>query len=354
MRFKQIRKIEGIRKVRVNKDTEILVTENAVLDGNHEVLSSGEINPITYWYKDCFYFSTYDGDVYKYNELDKTTILLYDIKDTGITIGKEDKIFLDLTVDNLNYTAVHNITDGSFKKLPYQFIEIACSDSVMLGGIRAFRDVKELKMYDFLKESVLWGVDYSSEKWHTTDDGEEREGQVTKVIGIHEGQVLVQLAPYVLLALDVKTGEELWRTQDFFEGNIDKQYVYYDVSGHTNFNWHLEKEENALYLFARFYGLKIDLITQTIEVVYDLSPESGNEVWDLSLTNKVGDLLYFSGCEDFKAWRTDVGVFDLVKKEVVWSYRCENGGFYMAAPEVSNDKLYIIDNNRNLSIFEKV
>jgi len=237
-----------------------------------------------------------------------------------------------------------------------------------------------LKSLSLLTGEYEWVFDVSIFPSYRFID-ETKPEEIKRLIGIWNNLLLVVLASGKLLALDIHTGEQAWlMTSDIYEAGGAIPLIDHVV---------LSEKEDKLYALHREYFVEIDL--QKVSITryrhygtkaypkhpFDESigiPERLKNLPDTSLVGiSVSAATYFQDHFYFTAYTQRVGgrdqnipidggyvgVFNIQTEEVEWWYDLgflgHNEKDYRSpqAPQVTADKLYVLDSVGTLHIFER-
>ncbi len=204
-----------------------------------------------------------------------------------------------------------------------------------------------------LKNYEIKTISFAENKWFSTDedDTKEYEGKIFQIIGEWNNQLLVHIGRYRLIALNIDTGEELWRIENFLGNLSSDKTIHFSRGTQTITKLVLDEADNAIYLFARKHLIKINLKEKITSVIKDYHKDTGFN-WDFNYIRLNGDFISFSASEGFK-FPNYFGVIDKQSKEILWSTKCNGGAYMVEAPQINNNKLYVRDSKNTLYVYEK-
>lgn len=202
----------------------------------------------------------------------------------------------------------------------------------------------------FLKSISLLTGEY---KWEVDLSPSYPTAQIHEIIGVYKNVLLVSLNEGTLLGLDTEKGVILWE-------------MPYQAALKVRFNRgiHLDTEKGLLYCLSGNGFAVIALVnqqvirskndyyvyTEEITEPYQYGYSDAGSAFGLSCWQ--GDYLYFTASKGtaFYGW---LGVFHIPTMEVVWEYQIQNGETFNSPPQVSENKLYVLDTGGTLHIFER-
>lgn len=190
-------------------------------------------------------------------------------------------------------------------------------------------------------------------KWLSTDTDDKKyyDGRIFQIIGVWNNQLLLHLGRYRLIALNVDTGEELWRIENFLKEIEDDKTIHFKLGIKTVTDWILDETEDVAYLFARKYLIKLDLKQKKASLIKDYFKDTGFN-WSFKYVQIQDNLITFSAGEEFK-FPSYFGVIDKESKEILWSTKCNSGSYLVEAPKINGNKLYVSDSENTLYVYEK-
>lgn len=194
-------------------------------------------------------------------------------------------------------------------------------------------------------------ISIANNKWISTEN-EFYDGKIWQILGQWNNQLLVFIGKFRILAFDLKTGKELWRIEDFLNEISANSTLIFTKSKRISIKWLLSEEHSKAYLLVRNFFYELDLIKRKSNLVKEYNEASKLE-WDFKESRLCGDVITFSASNKLGALPNAAGVIDINTKEILWTTKCESGVYFEEAPQIKDNKLYILDSQKNLHIFEK-
>jgi hypothetical protein len=176
---------------------------------------------------------------------------------------------------------------------------------------------------------------------------EDKIGQISKIYGIFEGNLVVSMTKYLLFGIDPHTGEVVWE--------LPRTHGLLPMD-----NLQFNQDQNKLVYLKGNGFYEIDLasrqITRTIPLKSKMFDQLGNpfnvymfEVW--------GNRLIFSGNYLGKMWTSALlGCFNMDTLEFEWvePVPIDQGEFIGKAPVVAGNKVYLGTSEGTLFVYEMV
>ena len=97
---------------------------------------------------------------------------------------------------------------------------------------------------------------------------------------------------------------------------------------------------------------EIDLNNKKSQLIKDYN-KAGDQEWYFKNSRLYDDYITFSGANVLGKFPMIAGVIDRDTKEILWTIKCEAGIYFEEAPQIKEDRLYILDSSKTLHIFEK-
>lgn len=214
-----------------------------------------------------------------------------------------------------------------------------------------YRNLNTLKVYSFRTKSIV-EITVPLEEWSSLD-GEKNKNRIYQTIGQWKNELLVFIGKFKLISFDLETGKELWRLDDFLKeksSNPIFDLPSRNMSGSVK--WHLSASENKGYLLVQNCLFELDLNTKKSQLIKDYN-ESTEQEWYFKNSRLYDDCLTFSGANVLGKFPMVAGVIDRNTKEILWTIKCEPGIYFEEAPQIKDNKLYILDSSQTLRIFER-
>jgi hypothetical protein len=231
-------------------------------------------------------------------------------------------------------------------------------------GARRFSNDHYFIAAEYLNNSVLKIIELPSfasisipvdaDSW-SSSEGSTIKGEVCQTIGIWNNQLILHLAKFVIVALDIKTGKRLWQIDNFFESIDADKYISFDESssGRTPMEWHLDTSKGFAYLLVRHFFLQLDLHHQTCVPGKSYLSDEPEHRWNFTRTRLVeGGEIFFAGSKGFSSTSNYIGCFDVKEQAVHWENKADDGSYYAEAPREYEDGLCVLDNKNFLHVFE--
>lgn len=244
------------------------------------------------------------------------------------------------------------------KELYIAFEKTNGNKSLILFDIETLKKVNIIENFDLgisllFEDNLVITEGWTKIKSLSIETGEylwetqiNRNAEILKLLGIRADELIVCLKrgnmDFGLLGINIHTGEIAW--------NMDDNDL---LNGYTlNFS----PDENALFCVKnsgfKSYYLELDLFTKK-PLRFDEIPN----FFDLGLIIEriwvKDNLIYFFARKGSK-FSTVAGVMDYKTLEILWQEQIVVGSWaYLSDLQVDNDKLYILDGEGVLHIFEK-
>jgi outer membrane protein assembly factor BamB len=197
-----------------------------------------------------------------------------------------------------------------------------------------------------LEGKELWSFSVLGK--YTDIRGEEQRTIYMGTLGLHYGILWIWLSSGELIGLDEKTGELVKKIG--LETSINNEKFKFGGAMQIDAN-----TASLIGLWSKYY-IEVHLNDPRLQVKYTSLAES-LESSSMSISFRSHNFpydaksIYF--CDDRQG---KIGVFDRDKKEVVWSYELEmkrEGVAQILEMKYSKNRLYVLDRNNTLHIFEK-
>ncbi|MBI1668513.1 hypothetical protein I7X29_07920 [Capnocytophaga sp. p1a2] len=208
-----------------------------------------------------------------------------------------------------------------------------------------------MQTINFLSGQFLWEFPLSSlGRWKNSWD-EERDFEVYKLIGIYNNILWAFIEIGGFIGLDIKTGELKYRISEYHMGKESKLFFRSD--------YYLDNERGKIFGLAHIF-IEIDL-NQDPPFVTQYGLQEEFEKYNIKKANDIAEdfvvqdnLLYFYLAEQLK-----FGVLDINTKEIIYVSEpiavVERDDCFTQLKDlkVSENKVYILDSNNTLHIFER-
>ena len=214
-----------------------------------------------------------------------------------------------------------------------------------------FKNKNTIQGIEIYTGQFLWEFPLSSlGKWKNSWD-EERDFEVYKLIGIYNNILWAFIEIGGFIGLDIKTGELKYRISEYHMGKESKLFFRSD--------YYLDNERGKIFGLAHIF-IEIDL-NQDLPFVTQYGLQEEFEKYNIKKANDIAEdfvvqdnLLYFYLAEQLK-----FGVLDINTKEIIYVSEpiavVERDDCFTQLKDlkVSENKVYILDSNNTLHIFER-
>ena len=286
-----------------------------IFDENLELIEKGKDKV---FYKLSNFYIAYDQD-------ENNTIL----------IDKKDNLIKLEYIDSSPISVFSN---------EYVYIYIYIKDKI-------YDDVMSIRAFSIQEKKHLWEFSLASfGKWKNSWD-EERFFEVYKLIGIYNNifWAFIELGGFI--GLDIKTGELKYRISEYHMGKESKLFFRSD--------YYLDNERGKIFGLAHIF-IEIDL-NQDPPFVTQYGLQEEFEKYNIKKANDTAEdfvvqdnLLYFYLAEQLR-----FGILDINTKEIIYVSEpiavVERDDCFTQLKDlkVSENKVYILDSNHTLHIFER-
>lgn len=268
------------------------------------------------------------------------TLINLNTKETNI-INAKSIIMFDATSGNLLLTS--NSNQHSCRLSVYNILsnnEKILEEEYHWGIGEIFQDTFYFFENYLLKSLSSFNKNYN---WQTQLN---RNGKILNFLGVHENVLVVCLQfgnSYGLMGLDINTGEILWNRDDWGL-----------LQGH-----HTTMQNGKIFslkggTFSDSYYLEADVATVSLLRFGEVPnlKKQGFSVFNYTLHE---NLIYFTANKLDTSDATILGVLTYDSLELLWwqEVELENGAFLAQKPQVDDEKLYILDTEGTLHIFER-
>ena len=227
----------------------------------------------------------------------------------------------------------------------YQYLETYTNDVLITSS----KDV--ILGYHIFPTNLLWEFPLASlGKWKNSWD-EERDFEVYKLIGIYNNILWAFIEIGGFIGLDIKTGELKYRISEYHMGKESKLFFRSD--------YYLDNERGKIFGLAHIF-IEIDL-NQAPPFVTQYGLQEEFEKYNIKKANDTAEdfvvqdnLLYFYLAEQLR-----FGILDINTKEIIYVSEpiavVERDDCFTQLKDlkVSENKVYILDSNHTLHIFER-
>ncbi len=210
-----------------------------------------------------------------------------------------------------------------------------------------------LKSLSLLTGEYEWEVDLGKRKY--MDLGQEKEAHIRNIVGVWENILVVTMTHNEVITIDLKTGTILWETQDLLKKHLHKG----NAGKWRGYLQNCYIENGKLYELTSSIYYSIDLQTQRVEILWQDTRE--HEFVTVVHSTYTENYVYFTGSYNNRFQPHLLGVFNRQTRQIDWLHDMTlsvdpNLGYVASlnqVPQVTDDKLYILDSGGTLHIFEK-
>ena len=219
-----------------------------------------------------------------------------------------------------------------------------------------------IRAFSIQKKKHLWEFSLASlGKWKNPYTDEEIDFQVRRFIGIYNGIFWVFLNAEGFIGLDIETGELKYRIPEYHQAIGKTSTSSYDHSkGFFRSDYLLDNEKGKILGLAVDVFIEIDL-TQEPPFVTQYGLQEEFEKYNIKKANDTAEdfvvqdnLLYFYLAEQLR-----FGILDINTKEIIYVsepiavVERDDSFTRLRYLKVSENKVYILDSNNTLHIFER-
>ena len=227
---------------------------------------------------------------------------------------------------------------------------------------KIYDDGMSIRAFSIQKKKHLWEFPLSSlGKWKNPYTDEEIDFQVRRLIGIYNNIFWVFLNAEGFIGLDIETGELKYRIPEYHQAIGKTSTSSYDHSkGFFRSDYLLNNEKGKILGLAVDVFIEIDL-TQEPPFVTQYGLQEEFEKYNIKKANDTAgsyvvqdNLLYFYLAEKLK-----FGILDINTKEIIYISEPiavgerDDSFTRLRDLKVSENKVYILDSNHTLHIFER-
>ena len=244
--------------------------------------------------------------------------------------------------------------DRVSKRLMYNDLELLRGkmlSSYIFDDLLFFEKENKIQTINFLSGQFLWEFPLASlGKWKNSWD-EERFFEVYKLISIYNNILWAFIEIGGFIGLDIKTGELKYRISEYHMGKESKLFFRSD--------YYLDNERGKVFGLAHIF-IEIDL-NQDPPFVTQYGLQEEFEKYNIKKANDTAEdfvvqdnLLYFYLAEQLR-----FGILDINTKEIIYISEpiavVERDDCFTRLRDlkVSENKVYILDSNHTLHIFER-
>jgi len=352
--FKLISKIDNVRDYVIYKGKPYYInTSHEFQCGEKkQMLYSTPLNSMVV-FNNRFYFSEWEDN--------------YKIFDENLELIEEgkDRVFYKLSNFYIAYDQDENNTiliDKKDNLIELEYIDRSSISVFSNEYIYIYNDKTSIRAFSIQKKEHLWEFPLSSlGKWKNSYTDEEIDFQVRRLIGIYNNILWVFLNAEGFIGLDIETGELKYRIPEYHQA-IGKTSTssYDDSKGFFRSDYLLDNEKGKILGMAMDVFIEIDL-TQEPPFVTQYGLQEEFEKYNIKKANDTAedyviqdDLLYFSLFNQLR-----FGILDINTKKIIYVSEpiavVERDDCFTQLKDlkVSENKVYILDSNHTLHIFER-
>ena len=214
-----------------------------------------------------------------------------------------------------------------------------------------FKNKNTIQGIEIYTGQFLWEFPLSSlGKWKNSWD-EERDFEVYKLIGIYNNIFWAFIEIGGFIGLDIKTGELKYRISEYHMGKESKLFFRSD--------YYLDNERGKIFGLAHIF-IEIDL-NQDPPFVTQYGLQEEFEKYNIKKANDTAEdfvvqdnLLYFYLAEQLKFSILDINTKEIIYiSEPIAVVERDDSFTRLRDLKVSENKVYILDSNHTLHIFER-
>ena len=353
--FKLISKIGNVRDYVIYKGKPYYInTSDEIQCGEKkQMLYKTPLSPLA-TFNGKFYCSEWENNYKIFNE---NLELVEEGKDKGFLylskeyletyfLDEQQKIFITALLDREGNLMVL----GNIDKFSISFFQMGIYIYIYKKD-KIYDDVMSIRAFSIQKKEHLWEFSLASlGKWKNSWD-EERFFEVYKLIGIYNNILWAFIEIGGFIGLDIKTGELKYRISEYHMGKESKLFFRSD--------YYLDNERGKIFGLAHIF-IEIDL-NQDPPFVTQYGLQEEFEKYNIKKANDTAEdfvvqdnLLYFYLAEQLK-----FGILDINTKEIIYISEpiavVERDDCFTQLKDlkVSENKVYILDSNHTLHIFER-
>jgi len=218
----------------------------------------------------------------------------------------------------------------------------------LLNDVLVFTEKRKLhllKALSFWDGSNYWQLDISDIGHYTNKWGDQKKGEVIKIIGSYSGIIWVSITNHTLLGLKEETGEIIHHLRDIPEFNC----TWLPSAIPDEHSMILDENKGKILGFRWEFYWEIDCNTGIIKL-WDLTDGFKKSAIrnDSPQYEYDGSFIYFLQQQSGK-----IGIFDTQQKKIIWQYTLGDGSVMLTQIKYKDDKLFVLDAKHTLHIFEK-
>lgn len=246
-------------------------------------------------------------------------------------------------------TGLYNLKDQKITK-DYVFLnDVSIAYYLDRKSVIVHKTAKLLGRLSLLTGEYEWELDFSGRTYFDIHK-EAQNVEISKIIGVWEQQLLITTNTYELISIDTASGKINWETNNL-QSKIIKQPPYNQLFSNPYL------ENGKIYELVGNVYYSIDLLTQAIEILWRDERKEG--FLSVAHPTYTDDYIYFTGSYGNHLISNLVGVFNRSNYKLEWAEELEiedtpeGYATLNQAPQVSDNKLYVLDCMGLLRIFER-
>ena len=360
--FKLNSKIDNVRDYVIYKGKPYYINTSHELQCGEkkQVLYKTPLSPLT-TFNGKFYCSEWENNYKVFNE---NLELIEEGKDKGFLylskeyleidfLDEQQKRFITALIDKKeNLIVLGNIDKFSTYIFSNEYIYIH-----IYKKSKIYDDVMSIRAFSIQKKEHLWEFSLASFGKYKNSWDEERYFRVYKLIGIHNNifWAFIELGGFI--GLDIETGELKYRIPEYHQA-VEKTIT--KIKGFYRSDYLLDSGKGKILGMAMDVFIEIDL-NQEPPFVTQFGLQEEFEKYNIKKANDTAgsyvvqdDLLYFYLAEKLK-----FGILDINTKEIIYISEPiavgerDDSFTRLRDLKVSENKVYILDSNHTLHIFER-
>ena len=359
--FKLISKIDNVRDYVIYKGKPYYInTSDEIQCGEKkQMLYKTPLSPLA-TFNGKFYCSEWENN---YKIFDENLELIEEGKDKAFLylskefletyfLDEQQKIFITALLDREeNLIVLGDIDRSAISVFSNEYIYI-----YIYKKNKIYDDVMSIRAFSIQEKEHLWEFSLASFGKYKNSWDEERYFRVYKLIGIHNNifWAFIELGGFI--GLDIETGELKYRIPEYQQA-VEKTIT--KIKGFYRSDYLLDSGKGKILGMAMDVFIEIDLNQELpFATQYGLQEEFEKyniEGKDTSTQYIVqDDLLYFYLAEQLK-----FGILDINTKEIIYIsepiavVERDDSFTRLRDLKVSENKVYILDSNNTLHIFER-
>lgn len=327
--YQKLRLVIDVRKYIIGENDIFVILNNKNIEINEltplPFIGHKGYNSIFLTYKSSIFYSNYQSELFQFNSEtnEETKIEKY----TATLSSNYHNIFV---IRNRLGTKIIDIEkEITVREEPERLYLVLTSSQFVIGQLG--RKGKEVIVID-IKNNTSFNVPVVS--------------KLNQIVNIKDQLVLLFYADKTISCFDLITKEEVWSKQilDGIENRVILEDLFVELL--------YDKKKNKIYLLAQNYFFEIDTRGKESFLTKDYNQKSELE-WYFKDSRIYGDFITFSGANSLGRFPMVAGVIDKNTKEILWTIKCEPGIYFEEAPQIKDNKLYILDSTKTLHIYEK-